>query len=290
MKLSVASAVLAAVAAVQAAPLVSRDTTYTDTDILNYALTLEHLEATFYAQALAKYDEAAFTKAGLPSFARGRFAQIGAHEKQHVALLSGALGSKAVAACEYTFPYTDPASFAALSSILEGVGVSAYLGAAASITDKAYVTVAGSILTTASRHQAWVKSTALHAQPWSGPEDTPLSLTAVYTLAAPFITSCPSSNPALPLKAFPTLTATAGKPGSTVTYSFKGYSASTTYYATYYSGLTTQSVKLSGGKAKIPAGLTGTYYTVISTASSGVTDATTVAGPLISVVDFPSSA
>ncbi|KAF8293577.1 hypothetical protein DL93DRAFT_2174066 [Clavulina sp. PMI_390] len=291
---AVSAAFLALTASVQAAParLTVRDTTYSDTDILQYALTLEHLENAFYSGALAKYNEAAFTKAGLPSWARGRFAQVGEHEKQHVTLLSGALGSSATAACNYSFPYTDPASFAALSSILEGVGVSAYLGAAGYITDKSYLEVAATILTTEARHQAWVTSAALHEQPWSGPEDTPLSLNAIYTLAAGFITSCPSTNPTLPLTPFPTLTGSPSnaKPGTTVSYSWKGSSnSSATYYAIYYSGLTSQAVQLSGGKAKVPAGLMGTYYTVISTASSNVTDSNTVAGPLISVVNFGSS-
>ena len=74
----------------------------TDTDILNYALTLEHLENAFYSGALAKFDDAAFVHAGLPEFARGRFAQIAQHEQTHVAFLQAALGDGAVKPCTYS--------------------------------------------------------------------------------------------------------------------------------------------------------------------------------------------
>lgn len=149
------------------------------------------------------------------------------------------------------------------------------------------------------------------AQPWSGPEDTPLGLNQVYSLAAGFITGCPSSNPSLPLKPFPALTASPANAasGTEVTYTFKGNASS--YTAAYYYGLSVLTAKLdSSKKATIPKGLLGTYYTVIvrfdlfllssiiltsflpqTTATDGnVTDANTVAGPLISVVDFPSTA
>lgn len=65
-----------------------------------------------------------------------RFKEISAHEASHVAFLEKALGDKAVKACEYNFgDISKPATFVATSILLEGVGVSAYLGAANKITN-----------------------------------------------------------------------------------------------------------------------------------------------------------
>lgn len=72
-----------------------------DITVLNYALTLEHAENTFYNEALAKFDQQAFLDAGMPAFARGRFEQIAAHEATHVQFLSTALGDKATQPCTY---------------------------------------------------------------------------------------------------------------------------------------------------------------------------------------------
>jgi rubrerythrin len=73
-----------------------------DVTVLNYALTLEHLEHNFYKEALQRFDQKAFLDAGLPAFARGRFEQIAAHEATHVQFLSTALGDKATQACTYS--------------------------------------------------------------------------------------------------------------------------------------------------------------------------------------------
>jgi hypothetical protein len=77
-------------------------TSVPDTTILNYALTLEHLENAFYSTALAQFDDAAFAAAGMPAWARGRFVQIGEHEQAHVAFLTQVLGDNATQPCNYS--------------------------------------------------------------------------------------------------------------------------------------------------------------------------------------------
>lgn len=73
----------------------------TDTTLLNFALTLEHLENGFYDEGIKKFSDKDFTAAGYPDFVRRRILQIADHEKAHVQFLSDALGTKAVKPCTY---------------------------------------------------------------------------------------------------------------------------------------------------------------------------------------------
>jgi len=184
-------------------------------------------------------------------------------------------------------PYTDVNSFVGLAHLIENVGVSAYLGAANAITDPAYVTVAGSILTVEARHQTWQSSAVLKAQPWQGPYDTPLGLNMVYTIASAFIESCPDSNAALPVKAYPSLAVT-GNPGETVKFNFDDESTDVKC-AIFYSGLGNTVVQLNeDNTATIPENLQGIFYVVVSTASDAmsVTPDNIVAGPAILEYSF----
>jgi hypothetical protein len=181
---------------------------------------------------------------------------------------------------------TSVASFLATASVLEGVGVSAYLGAAADIMSKTYLTAAGSILTVEARHSAFIRGT-IKESPFPQPFDAPLNYDEVYTLAAPFITSCPKDNPALPVKAFPMLAASSTdkviKSGSTVTLATKGYKIEGKVYAAFIAvtGPTFVDAKeVDGGfEVVVPKDFAGQTYVVLTSCNTAATDDTIVAGP-----------
>jgi rubrerythrin len=122
-----------------------------DIAILNFALTLEYLEAAFYAEAVSKGNFSGETK---------MFADVvSAHEAAHVAFLRKALGAKAVKKPKFDFKgtTTDLGKFQATAQALEDTGVAAYLGQAGNIKSKAILKAAGSILPVEARHAAWIR-------------------------------------------------------------------------------------------------------------------------------------
>jgi rubrerythrin len=122
-----------------------------DVAILNFALTLEYLEAAFYAEAVSRGNFTGKTLA---------FAQIVArHEAAHVAFLRSALGKAAVKSPKFDFKgtTTDAAKFMATAQVLEDTGVAAYLGQAGNIKSKKILGAAGSILAVEARHAGWIR-------------------------------------------------------------------------------------------------------------------------------------
>ena len=122
-----------------------------DIDILNFALTLEFLEADFYKKGLA---------ANLSAETKKLATLLGEHESAHVETLSGTikdLGGTPVAEPTFKFPFTDEASFLELAQTLEDTGVSAYNGAAPLIESKDVLGAAGSIVQVEARHAAAIR-------------------------------------------------------------------------------------------------------------------------------------
>ena len=138
----------------EAAISTTRKSAANDVKILNYALTLEFLEAAFYEQAVANH--AFGTNAALKQFAE----VVAIHERKHVDFLKGALGAKAIKSPTFDFgnAVTDTATFAATAQVLEDTGVNAYLGQVGNISVKGTLAAAATITTVEARHAGWIRN------------------------------------------------------------------------------------------------------------------------------------
>jgi rubrerythrin len=126
-----------------------------DVEILNFALTLEFLEAAFYEQALQK-------TSGLSSEAKKLATEIYENEAEHVKALQSTikdLGGKPTAAPGVDFgkAFASEKSFLELAQTFEDTGVSAYNGAAPSIKSKDVLAAAGGIVQVEARHAAAIR-------------------------------------------------------------------------------------------------------------------------------------
>ena len=191
-----------------------------DLDILNYALTLEILESTFYEEGLDKFSEDDFEEAlgddsdkdedkdeettpiangrgGSARAIRDRIVEIGEHEQEHVEVLTQTitdLGFAPVEGGEFDFgdAFDDVEAFLETAQALENTGVSAYLGAAPAITDPAVLAAAASIATVEARHAGYLN--LLNGDsPFPDTFDEALTRDEVLAIAGDFIVEAPAA-------------------------------------------------------------------------------------------------
>lgn len=156
---------------------------YSDADILNFALNLEYLEAEFYSMStygatlvqlgvITEAETSGPTTGGqrVPNFGSSPEAYLATalrtDEIQHVQYLRSALGSGAVKKPAINlnavgYGFSSVGSWLELSRIFEDVGVSAYLGAAPLITSSTYLSAAAAILATEAQHSGSIRMSCI---------------------------------------------------------------------------------------------------------------------------------
>jgi rubrerythrin len=152
-----------------------------DVGILNFALTLEYLEAKFYEEAKSR----AKAKGELKSLVN----LLAEDEQQHVEALAATvkkLGGKPVAEPKFNFEYSDTAGFLKLAQTFEDTGVSAYNGAGPMIKSKEVLAAAGGIVQVEARHAAAIRLQNKEA-PAPAAFDSPLSEKQVLKAVEPFL-------------------------------------------------------------------------------------------------------
>lgn len=159
----------------------SMDAAGGDLAIVNYALTLEYLEADFYAKVI---ESGLFKGAELETIK-----VIGQHEQEHVdALLATAksLGEPA-AQPETQFPLESREAVLDLAATVENLGAAAYLGQAGAIKSADILAAALSIHSVEARHAAALNT--LIGKPFSpdGAFAKPADMKTVLAAVKPFI-------------------------------------------------------------------------------------------------------
>jgi len=192
-------------------------TAITDADILNFALTLEYLEASFYVQALGsgtqtlpagvpasagKFNRGAITGAKqlagfggrIRATAYGYLSAIRDHEVTHVVALRAALGGAAAPACVFDFSkgLKNVGTFLATARVLENTGVMAYDGAIRYVDNGDVLQTGATIATVEARHAAYL-NLITRASPFPSAFDSAMKPSAIVKAVQDtgFIKSCP---------------------------------------------------------------------------------------------------
>ncbi|KAF1956079.1 hypothetical protein CC80DRAFT_548380 [Byssothecium circinans] len=257
----------------------------TDPDILQFALTAEHLESAFYKQGFAKFPAGDFQALGLTDAQIKTLMGVGLTEATHVTTLQAAIagaGAKPVEPCEYNFDaaLADAKTMVATARVLEAVGVSAYLGAAPLVNSSDVLTAAATIVTVEARHQAAIRIAA-GAEPVPAAFDTPLQPRAVFTLAAQFIKSCPEGSN-LNIQAFPSIALQnpeQAKVGSNLKLADAANPSGAKFCAFVAPG-GNQYSPITDGNCQVPQNLNGEVYMMITKGES-VADSDILAGPSV---------
>ncbi len=152
-----------------------------DLAIVNYALTLEYLEAQFYDKAIGS---------GLFSGQNLSVIKLfGSEEHEHVIALHKVAMSLGTPAAQPVgkFPLKDAASVTNLAATVENLGAAAYLGQAGNIQSKEILAAALAIHTVEARHAATLNTVLKQSPTPDGAFAKPMTMAEVLKVVKPFI-------------------------------------------------------------------------------------------------------
>lgn len=168
-----------------------------DVSVLNYALTLEHLEYAFYRDGVEAYsDEELMNADVLDGFGKqvrmtvpDRLRTLRDHEKAHVDAIVATvndLGGDPVEEATYDFGYGNPSEFLAVAKALENTGVAAYAGAAPTVQNDDIFGAAAAIHDVEARHASFLNELNME-NPFPEAFDGAKSMDEVVEIAGQFI-------------------------------------------------------------------------------------------------------
>lgn len=180
-------------------PQAENDST-SNIDVLNYALTLEHLEHTFYHKGMEQFSEKELMTADvvcdricteqrkqIPNY----LDTVATHEHEHVDKLTAVikkLGGDPVQQAQYDFGYDSASEFLTTARTLENTGVAAYAGAAPALSKDTLLTAALSIHSVEARHAA-ILNELTGKSPFPSAFDEPKDMQTVKNAISNFIVS-----------------------------------------------------------------------------------------------------
>jgi hypothetical protein len=171
-----------------------------DVTLLNYALTLENLEAALYTQGLMQLSSTDFANS---TFIQNLGSVIGGdvyaylslmrdHEAQHVRTLKSlitSLGGTPVTRCTYNFGYKTADQFITVAALLENTVVAAYNGALYQIQSSSIKIAAATIASVEGRHASYL-NLLRGTSPCPSSFDTAATSATVLAAVAQYTTGC----------------------------------------------------------------------------------------------------
>lgn len=268
--------------------------------VFQFADVLEQLESSFYQQALTTFTTADFVTAGFTSseVIIEQFTTIQIDESTHSSTLQSAIqaiGGQPITTCQFDFStvLTDVVTMAATARVVENVGIAAYIGGAALLTDPVLLTAAASILTVEARHQTILNLFSPSGTVIPASFDLAFTPSEVLAIASAFISGCDIGIPSnVPLSLTNTGTVA---PGTALTFqatSINGTVPESQLFCQMLVGGAEASISLPFSQCVVPQGINGPVAIFITSDDQpllgNVVDRATVdvvAGPTLAFID-----